>query len=97
MKRAVICILMLTLGTPVLAQSNGYGIRTMPLSKPRPAPKVKPGYEGAYDRADDAWRSERTSCLNGKGSSSSTRRACDYTLRNRQPLSSDFVKAPATK
>lgn len=97
MKRAVICTVMLSLATPALAQSGGYGIRTMPLPKPRPAPKVKPGYEGAYDRADGAWRDERQSCLYGRGSSSSTRRACDYTMRNRQPLSSDFLKKPAAK
>ena len=97
MKRAVICTMMLSLSAPAAAQSNGYGIRPLPSPKPRPIPNARPGYEGAYDRADGAWRSERQSCLNGRRSSSATQRACDDTLRKRQPLSSDFVKAPAAK
>ena len=97
MKPTLVCIVMLSLATPALAQSSGYGIRTMPPPKPRSIPVTRPGYEGAFDRADGIWRSERLDCLYGKGSSSSTRRACDYTMRNRQPLPSDFVKAPTAK
>lgn len=97
MKRALIGTVFLSLATPALAQSNGYGIRTMPPPQPRSVPNERPGYEGAYDRANEGWRSERHDCLYGRGSSSSTQRACTETMRNRPPLSSDFVKAPPAK
>ncbi|THD34841.1 MAG: hypothetical protein E7773_14390 [Sphingomonas sp.] len=95
MKRAMICVAMMSFVPPALAQ--GYGIRTMPAPRVQPIPKERPGYRGAYDRADDAWRAERHDCLYGRASSSTTQRACSDTLRNRQPLPSDFIKAPAAK
>ena len=94
MKRALVCTIMLSLAAPAVSQT-GYGIRTTPPQSKRPS--ARPGYEGSYDRADAGWQSERHNCLYGRASSKATRRACNDTLRNRQPLSSDFVKAPAVK
>ncbi|MBN8808721.1 MAG: hypothetical protein J0I47_10910 [Sphingomonas sp.] len=80
--------------TPVAAQS--FGISRTPAPS-RAAPPERPGYEGAYDRADRTWRGERYDCLHGRRTSRHAAQSCDYIQRTPPPLSSDYVKAPAAK
>jgi hypothetical protein len=73
------------------------GIRTEPSRLPRSQTVESPGYEGAYDRAAEAWRDQRQDCIEGKKGSRSKRDACVESERTPQPLSSDFVKVPPAR
>lgn len=82
---------------PSASFAQGYGIRSEPNRLPRAKAAEQPGYEGAYDRAAQAWRDQRQECIEGKKGSGSAREACTENERTPQPLSSDYVKAPPAR
>lgn len=94
MRRLIVILSLGTFAFPLTADGQFYGIRRDPSPRSSSKHSESPGYQGAYDRAAEAWRNARQDCITGKRGKRSTRDACGYTNRTAPPLSSDYLKAP---